>query len=98
MPKKDGKVCMCVNYRDLNWANPKDNFPLPQIDTLNDNTTTNLFFSFMDGFSGYNQIKMAKKNKAKQNSPPIGGLTPIMSCMAKECPCNLPVSHGNPVP
>jgi hypothetical protein len=65
IPKKDGKVRMCVDYRDLNRANPKDNFPLPHIDTLVDNTTTNAVFSFMDGFSGYNQIKMAEEDKSK---------------------------------
>ena len=35
--KKDGKVRMCVDYRDLNRASPQDNFPLPHIDTLVDN-------------------------------------------------------------
>ena len=30
VPKKDGKVRMCADYRDLNKASPKDNFPLPQ--------------------------------------------------------------------
>ncbi|KAK8505874.1 hypothetical protein V6N12_042898 [Hibiscus sabdariffa] len=54
VPKKDGKVRMCVDYRDLNKASPKDNFPLPHIDTLVDNTTGHSWFSFMDGFSGYN--------------------------------------------
>ena len=49
----------------MNWASPKDNFPLPYIDTLIDNTTTNMFFSFMDGFSAYNQIKMVEEDKAK---------------------------------
>ncbi|KAA3487092.1 RNA-directed DNA polymerase (Reverse transcriptase) [Gossypium australe] len=49
---------MCVDYRDLNRASPKDNFPLPHIDTLVDNTAGYSLFSFMDGFSGYNQIKM----------------------------------------
>ncbi|KAL4302830.1 hypothetical protein GQ457_10G006280 [Hibiscus cannabinus] len=56
--EKDGKVRMCVDYRDLNKASPKDNFPLPHIDTLVDNTSKQSFFSFMDGFSGYNQIRM----------------------------------------
>ena len=59
VPKKDGKVRMCVDYKDLNWASPKDNFLLPHIDTLMDNTVRNSRFSFMDGFSGYNQIRMA---------------------------------------
>ena len=53
VPKKDGKVRMCVDYRDLNQASPMDNFPLPHIDTMVDNTATNRFFSFMDRFSGY---------------------------------------------
>jgi len=57
--KKDGKVRMCVDYRDLNCVSPKDDFPLPHIDILVDNTTKFSLFSFMDGFSGYNQIKMA---------------------------------------
>ena len=39
VPKKDGKVKMCINYRDLNRASSKNNFPLPYIDTLVDNTT-----------------------------------------------------------
>ncbi|XP_012453469.2 uncharacterized protein LOC105775506 [Gossypium raimondii] len=40
VPKKDGKVRMCVDYRVLNKASPKDNFLLPHIDTLVDNTLT----------------------------------------------------------
>ena len=65
VPKKDGKVRMCVDYRDLNRASPKDNLPLPYIDTLIDNTAKNMFFSFMDGFSSYNQIKMVEEEKVK---------------------------------
>ncbi|KAK5776033.1 hypothetical protein PVK06_043991 [Gossypium arboreum] len=56
---------MCVDYRDLNRASPKDNFPLPHIDTLVDNTAKHSLFSFMDGFSGYNQIKMAPEDMEK---------------------------------
>ena len=62
VPKKDEKVHMCVDYRDLNRASPKDDFPLPYIDVLVDNTAQNKVFSFIDGFSGYNQIKMAPED------------------------------------
>lgn len=65
VPKKDDKVQMHVDYRDLNRAIPKDDFPLPHIDVLVDNTTQFSVFSFMDGFSGYNQIKMALENMEK---------------------------------
>ena len=67
VPKKDRKVRICVDYRDLNRAGPKDNFPLPHINILVDNTTNFALFSFMDGFSGYNQIKMAPKDMEKTN-------------------------------
>lgn len=58
VPKKDGNVRMCVDYQDLNRESPKDDFPLPHIDVLVDNTTQFSLFSFMDGFLGYNQIKV----------------------------------------
>ena len=38
VPKKDGRVRVCVDFRDLNKASPKDDFPLPHIDVLVDNT------------------------------------------------------------
>ena len=65
VPKKDGKVRICIDYRDLSRAGPKDNFPLPYIDTLIDNTMTNMFFSFMYGFLGYIQINMVEEDRAK---------------------------------
>ena len=49
----------------MNRASPKDNFPLPYIDILVDNTAKHSLFSFMDGFSGYNQIKMALEDMKK---------------------------------
>jgi len=65
VPKKDENIRMCVDYRDLNRASPKDDFPLPHIDTLVDNTATSSLYSFIDGFSGYNQIKMAPEDMEK---------------------------------
>ncbi|WJX39807.1 hypothetical protein P8452_27321 [Trifolium repens] len=72
VPKKDGKVRICVDYRDLNKASPKDDFPLPHIDVLVYNTARFAVFSFMDGFSGYNQIKMALKDMEKPHSSLLG--------------------------
>ena len=50
---------------DLNRASPKDNFPLPHIDILVDNTANFALFYFMDRFFGYNQIKMAPEDMEK---------------------------------
>ncbi|KAL6312290.1 hypothetical protein AAG906_017133 [Vitis piasezkii] len=52
VPKKDGKVRVCVDFRDLNKASPKDDFLLPHIDLLVDSTIGHLMLSFMDGFFG----------------------------------------------
>ena len=51
IPKKDGKVRKSVDFRDLNKACPKDDFPLPRIDVSVDSTVGSALMSFMDGFS-----------------------------------------------
>ena len=62
MKKANGKWRMCVDFTDLNKACPKDSFPLPRIDQLVDSTTRYKLLTFMDAFSGYNQIKMAEED------------------------------------
>ena len=54
-----------IGCADLNKACPKDNFPLPHIDRLMDSTTGNKLLTFMDAFSGYNQIMMNPENQEK---------------------------------
>jgi len=56
---------MFIDYKDLNKASPKKDFPLPHIDVLIDSTTGHEMMSFMDGFSSYNQIKMSIKDRKK---------------------------------
>jgi len=56
---------VCVYYRALNKATQKDHFPLPFIDQVLDNLSGKRFFSFLDGFSGYNQIKIAPEDQEK---------------------------------
>ena len=65
VPKKDGKVKVCIDFRDLNKASPKDDFPFLHIDMLVNTMTGHLMLSFMDGFFGYNHILMAPKNIEK---------------------------------
>ena len=56
---------MCVDYRDLNKATPKDNFPLPHIDVLIDSTFGKKYYTCVDRMAGFNQIMMAITNKVK---------------------------------
>uniref|UniRef100_A0A2N9F1Z7 Uncharacterized protein n=1 Tax=Fagus sylvatica TaxID=28930 RepID=A0A2N9F1Z7_FAGSY len=63
--KKNGQIRCCVDFRDLNKACPKDEFPLPNMDLLIDSAAGHAMFSFMDGFSGYNQILMSPKDAEK---------------------------------
>ena len=63
--KKNGKIRCYVDYRNLNKACPKDEFPLPNVDLLIDTAAGSVMFSFMDGFSRYNKIRMALKDAEK---------------------------------
>ncbi|KAK2449974.1 hypothetical protein QL285_009117 [Trifolium repens] len=56
--KANGKWRMCVDFTDLNKACPKDPYHLPNIDRLIDGASGYKILSFMDAYSGYNQIKM----------------------------------------
>ncbi|XP_051132475.1 uncharacterized protein LOC127252363 [Andrographis paniculata] len=61
--KKNGQIRVCVDFRDLNEACPKDDFPLPITELMIDATTGHEALSFMDGSSGYNQIRMAPEDE-----------------------------------
>lgn len=57
------KIRIYINVRDLNKACLKDKFPLPNIDSLVNSTTGHEMLLLMDGFSGYNQIKVALEDQ-----------------------------------
>ena len=63
--KKQGTIRFCVDYWDLNFACPKDNYPTPFIDQIIDNCAGSAIFSFMDGFFGYNQIQIKPEDQHK---------------------------------
>ena len=72
--KSNGKWMMCVDFMDLNRACPKDNYPLLRIDTLVDSTARHDLLSFMDAFSGYNQIKVNEEDQEKTSFVTSQGL------------------------
>ena len=60
-----GKWRMCVDYTDLNMTCPKDPYPLPSIDRLIDSASGFRTISFMEAYSGYNQIRMDPLDASK---------------------------------
>ena len=65
---------ICVDFTDLNKACPKDSYPLPQVDILVDSTARHQLLSFMDAFSGYNQIRMHEDDQEKTSFVTSQGL------------------------
>ena len=63
--KVNGKWRLCIDFTDINKACPKDNFPFPRIDLIVDATVGHELLSFMDAFSGYNQISMDPNDQEK---------------------------------
>jgi len=58
VPKKNGKLCIYVNYKWLNSLTKKDPYPLPFIDEVLDSIIGKELYSFLDWFNGYNQVKI----------------------------------------
>ena len=90
--KANGKWKMCVDFTNLNKACPKDSYPLPRIDTLVDSTTRHQLLSFMNAFSGYNQIKMDEVDQEKTSFVTSQGLFcyKVMPFGLKKCWSNIP--------
>jgi hypothetical protein len=60
-----GEIQICVDFRNLNRATPKDDYPMPVADLLIEGTLGNEVISFLDGNAGYNQIFMEKEDVSK---------------------------------
>ena len=65
MYKKNGKLRVCIDFRDLNKATPMDGYPMPIADMLVDAAAGHKVISFMDGNARYNQIFMAEEDITK---------------------------------
>ena len=62
VPKKDGTMRVCIDYRDLNAVSSLDAYPLPCIDELLNKLAKARWFSKMDLASGYHQIPMDEQS------------------------------------
>jgi hypothetical protein len=60
--KEDGQWRVCMDFRDLNRATPKDEYPMPVAETLINVAAGHKILSFMDDNAGYNQIFMASED------------------------------------
>ena len=65
MKKPNGMWRMCVDFTNLNKADPKDSYPLPKIDKLVDTMVVHALLCFMDAFSGYHQIPLCPEDQKK---------------------------------
>jgi len=63
--KKNGKIRICIDFRDLNRAMPMDEYPMPIVEMLVNAAAGHKMMSFLDGNAGYNQIFMAKEDVYK---------------------------------
>jgi hypothetical protein len=63
--KKQCTIRVCIDYRDINKACPKDNFPTPFVNQIVDDCSGREIFSLMDGFSRYNQINIVPEDQHK---------------------------------
>ena len=100
MKKKNGKIRCCVDFQNLNKACPKDEFPLPNMDLLIDSVAGHTMFLFMDGFSGYNQIRMSPKDAMKTAfRTPIGNFYyTVMPFRVEKCQCDIQTGNDRNLP
>ena len=66
IPKKNGKIRVCVDCQKLNAAMLTDAFPLPFTDAILEAVADDKVYRFLDRFSGYNQIRMHSVDQEKK--------------------------------
>jgi hypothetical protein len=78
--KEDGQWRVCMDFRDLNRATPKDEYPMPIAEMLINAAAGNRILSFMDGNASYNQIFMAPEDIHKTTFR-VPGVVGLFECV-----------------
>lgn len=83
---------LCVDFRNLNLATPKDEYPMPIADLLVDSTACNCVLSLLDAHSGYNQVPIAEEdiNKTSFRCPGPVGAYEWRVMRSQECRSHIP--------
>ena len=63
--KKNGEIRICIDFKNLNKVSLKDNYPFPKMEHIFQKVVRSERISTMDGFSGYNQIKVFPEDQEK---------------------------------
>nr|GEW75496.1 DNA-directed DNA polymerase [Tanacetum cinerariifolium] len=73
---------VCIDYRKLNEATRKDQFPFPFMDQMLERLAGNGYYCFLDGFSGYFQIPIDPRDQKKQRLPALMERSPTVACLS----------------
>ena len=98
VPKKDDSLRMCIDFKHINRACPKDHFPLPRIDQIVDSTMGCESLSFLDAYSGYHQIRLYGPDEKNSFYHPSRVLLLCYHAIrSQECWCHIH-AHDTEVP
>ena len=61
--KKNGKLCVCINLKQVNIATIRNNYPLPLTDHVLERVAGKQAYNFLDGFLGYNQVSISTSDQ-----------------------------------
>ena len=63
--KKSGDIKICIDFRNVNRASIKDNYPIPTMEQILQSVSGSIMLSLLDGFSRYNQVLVEKEDHLK---------------------------------
>lgn len=65
--KKVVEICLCIYFRNMKKVSLNETYPLPKMDHILQRVVGSSRMSFIDGYSGYNQILMHLDDRERTN-------------------------------